>query len=179
MATEQLLERHDWEGLRERLQVDKSLLSWRDNFGQSIVGRIARHSAAHELLRELLAKGADPNLMDRTGVSPLGAAIDGCHSRDEGALENALALIGAGADLRAPVANEYPPLHWAVHEGKASFVRILLDAGADPFAMGPYGQNAFEIADEFQIAAIIELLSTHQTNPTVLTESASTKDRVK
>lgn len=162
LNADEMIDRGDWQGLCAALESDGPLLDWRDKFGQSLVGRVARYADAADFLRALLARGADPNHLDRTGMSPLGSAIDGRHSRDEAAIENARVLIDAGADPDLPAANEYPALHWAVHEGKSAFVRLFLDAGADPFIKGPYGQDAIEIAEERQLSPIVELLRRHR-----------------
>lgn len=59
----------------------------------------------------------------------------------------AKALLAAGADL-----NRRPgwdgPLLWAVHKEKASLVRLLLAAGADPSVVSQNGRDALALAME-------------------------------
>lgn len=152
-----LLER-DWTALLAMTGAEPQLIGWTDQFGQSLVCRVARYPGAGALIRELLARGADPNKLSDAGLSPLGAAIDGSHSHDDSGIDNARQLVTAGADVNAVAENEYPALHWAVHEGRLQIVRLLLENGADPFAVGPYGQDALEIAREGGNQQVIDLL---------------------
>ena len=53
-----------------------------------------------------------------------------------------------------------PPIHFAVREGHAEIVRILLDAGADSEWDGDYGDSLIEMAKERgydAVAATLEL----------------------
>lgn len=69
--------------------------------------------------------GADPNVKNRNGDTPLHGAVT---LRRSGAIT---ALIDAGADLNAKDQNGDTPLHIAVLKGTANMVHDLLDAGAD------------------------------------------------
>ncbi len=78
-----------------------------------------------EVIRLLLAAGADVNARGVTGFSPLMSGVLLCDIR---VLE---ALIEAGADVNARSDEGITALMLASLAGKASTVRILIDAGAD------------------------------------------------
>jgi uncharacterized protein len=161
---DQLLRDNSWDEIRSIAKIDPGIARWADEFGETLVCRVARFRSAAALLEELLALGADPNQASHAGLSPLGAAIDGSHSHDNSAIENARLLIRAGADVNAVAENEFPAIHWAVQQGRREFVRLLLSNGADPRRQGPYQQNAIDIAREQgdqEIVACLEQFEQH------------------
>lgn len=111
--------------------------------------------------RELLSRGADPNLTGPSGVSALVSAIvsadepsvatdlveqliaSGAHLTSDllfaaaaprvrqGTVVTAL-LLRKGLDPNVESAQWGTPLHYAVRAGKPDTVRVLLDAGANP-----------------------------------------------
>ena len=79
------------------------------------------------ILRELLAAGADVELLDqRNGWTPLLHAI---HMRNPDAVA---ALLERGADVNRPGKSGITPLIMGAGYGMADTVRLLLDRGADP-----------------------------------------------
>jgi hypothetical protein len=56
-------------------------------------------------------------------------------------------LLSAGVEVN-PKRASLPPLHSAVASGRSEFVRLLLDAGADPAARDAYGTTALDWALE-------------------------------
>ena len=84
----------------------------------------------------LTAKGANPNIRDKKGVTPLMIASQ------LGFLEGVQALIDAGA--RVDEANDAgeTPLMSAVHRRDVSMMRVLLKAGADPDRSDNSGRSA-------------------------------------
>ena len=83
-----------------------------------------------QAVRSLLAEGADPNAAQGDGLTALHVAAQ------EGYLEIAEALLGAGADVEAKTRiGDYTPLHLAAQEANAPVARVLLEAGADPAAV--------------------------------------------
>jgi ankyrin repeat protein len=91
-------------------------------------------------LRYLLTEGADPNIADKTGVTPLALA-----SR-LGWVEGVAILASKGA--KPDIANETgeTPLIAAVHKRDAALVRMLLAAGADPDRSDNSGRTARDYA---------------------------------
>jgi len=81
-------------------------------------------------VQTLLAGGADANAAQGDGLTALHMAAQ------EGYLEIAEALLGAGADVEAKTRiGDYTPLHLAAQEANAPVARVLLEAGADPAAV--------------------------------------------
>jgi uncharacterized protein len=90
-----------------------------------------------ELLRLLLAHGADPLAPNAAGTTPLMAAagVDMAYQgEDSGTNEDALAsvklLLEAGADLTAVNKNGETALHGAARRGANAVVQLLVDQGA-------------------------------------------------
>ncbi len=119
------------------------------------VGDTALHLAAAgyrvEMVRTLLAAGADPNAvrnMRRSG--PLHYAADGFITGpvwDAQRQVNTIAvLLQAGADIHAQDKNGASPLHRAVRTRSAAAVQSLLDAGADPTLKNKPGSTPFHLA---------------------------------
>ncbi|CAM9146667.1 unnamed protein product, partial [Laminaria digitata] len=100
-----------------------AFLDWQDGNGETSLFR-AVHVHHGAISRVLLRAGADPNLSDRLGVSPLHVAAF------NGRVDVAAALLEAGADLEPLSASGYCPLHQAVVSNRANVVRFLLNAGA-------------------------------------------------
>ena len=88
-----------------------------------------------EVIRILLNAGADPNIADKRGMTPLIAnAFD---------LEIAQMLIAHGADVNARAQDSFTPL---LNAGTAEVTRVLLEHGADPFAKTKDGKTALDFA---------------------------------
>jgi ankyrin repeat protein len=91
-------------------------------------------------LRFLLQKGANPNIRDNQGVTPLVLAAQA------GFIEGAQALIAAGAKVDVPNSTGETPLISAVHRHDVEMMRVLLKAGADPDRSDSSGRSARDYA---------------------------------
>jgi ankyrin repeat protein len=90
----------------------------------------------------LIQQGANPNIRDNRGVSPLALAVQSAFH------EGAAQLLKAGA--RVDDANDAgeTPLIYAVHRNDEELMKILLEAGADPNRSDNSGRSALDYAKE-------------------------------
>jgi ankyrin repeat protein len=78
---------------------------------------------------ELIENGADVNVADRDGNTPLNRAIEKSHIKEME--EIAKALIENGADVNMANKNGYTPLHLAVRQNPTEIAPLLIEKGAD------------------------------------------------
>jgi ankyrin repeat protein len=91
-------------------------------------------------VRELIARGADPNVRDEDLRTPLHQAVLG------GSVGLVGLLIESGADLSPKDSQGFTPLHFAAQEHEPEIARILLGRGADPNALDEDGNSALHRA---------------------------------
>ena len=121
---------------------------------QLYAGDTALHvdAAAHDtdLVRELLAAGADVRARNRRGAEPLHAAVTGGPGSESWDPDRQVAVINtlleAGADVDAPAAGGVTPLLRAVRNRCSSAVRARLAAGTDPLRPNDSGSTALDLA---------------------------------
>lgn len=92
-------------------------------------------------LNFLLFKGANPNVRNDRGVTPLSLAVG------LGWIEGVQALLAQGAQVNDPGAGGETPLIGAVHLRNIALVRVLLAAGADPTRADNSGRSARDYAE--------------------------------
>lgn len=91
-------------------------------------------------IKFLTLKGANPNIRDNRGVTPLVLAAR------LGFVDGVEALIKAGARVEESNSTGETPLIFAVHNRNAELVRVLLDAGANPDRADNSGRSARDYA---------------------------------
>ena len=118
-------------------------------------GDTALHLAAAgyriELVRLLLAAGADPNSRRNHRQSgPLHYAADGCMTgpawNAKKQVQTIECLLDAGADIDAQDKNGATPLHRAVRTRCAAAVKCLLERGSDATLKNKPGSTPFHLA---------------------------------
>jgi ankyrin repeat protein len=136
-------------------RVSESKLYDEKIFHWLYAGDTALHLAAAgyrvEIVRLLLASGADPNAsMNMRHSGPLHYAADGyINGPDwdpERQVQTIERLLVAGAEVNAQDKNGAAPLHRAVRTRCAAAVRFLLKAGGDPTLRNKPGSTAFHLA---------------------------------
>jgi ankyrin repeat protein len=110
-------------------------------------------------LKQLLARGADPNEMGEDGVTPI------CSAAEEGHLEVVVALLDAGVPAGFGGGIEVP-LNAAAGEGHVEVVKLLLERGADVHEMGEEGVTTLVIAAAGGQLELVKLLVGAGADPT-------------
>ncbi|HEY2787514.1 MAG TPA: ankyrin repeat domain-containing protein [Fimbriiglobus sp.] len=135
--------------------VDKPRLYQSKIFHWLYAGDTALHLAAAgyrvEIVKLLLAAGADPNVAGRHRLGrPLHYAADGYVIgpawNEKLQVRTIRVLLAVGADVNAADKNGATPLHRAVRTRCAAAVECLLDAGADPTRKNKPGSTPFHLA---------------------------------
>lgn len=93
-----------------------------------------------ELVKAMLDSGADPNMTDRKGLTPLMYAA----RKDEP--EVIKVLLARGADINAKDKSGWSALMVAIKKDHPEMARLLLDNGANPHIVDPTGWNALNLA---------------------------------
>ena len=109
-----------------------------------------------QVLRALLAAGADPAVVTDDGTTPLMAAagLGQCTNdytlrrgrRSRGAEAAVATLLDAGADINAVNEGDFAALHGAAFRGLNEVVGILVDRGADIDARDFRGRTPYRLA---------------------------------
>lgn len=89
----------------------------------------------------LLQRGANPNIRDKKGVSPLQLAVG------LGFVDGVDALLHSGAEIDVNDKAGETPLIAAVHRRDVALIRLLLSNGADPDRTDNSGRSARDYAD--------------------------------
>ena len=107
-----------------------------------------------DLMRFLIANGADPLLPTQKNVTPLMVAAglgnwDVKHTAEEKrrAVEASKLLVEKGADVNAVGEFGYTALHGAAYNGEDEVIQFLVDNGAKMDMMDDYGQTPLSIAE--------------------------------
>ena len=115
------------------------------------------HSSTGDVLRRLLAAGAQPEIRSNDGTTPMMAAA-GCGrwghwtntpraSRQPMAEEAFRILIAAGVDVNATNEGDFTALHCAAFSGLNELVQLLVEHGADVDARDWRGRTAYRLAE--------------------------------
>lgn len=91
-------------------------------------------------IRFLTQRGANPNIRDKKGVTPLQLAVT------LGFVEGVEGLIKAGAEVEVTDSSGETPLISAVHRRDTALIRLLLANGGDPDRADNSGRSARDYA---------------------------------
>ncbi|MXP42107.1 ankyrin repeat domain-containing protein [Altererythrobacter soli] len=126
--------------VNELLQKNATLIDARDVTSGRTALHIAAENREYTWLSYLLGKGANPNIADKRGVTPLMLASQ------IGFVEAVNALAQSGAKVDTPNNTGETPLISAVHRRDVAMLRVLLLAGADPDRADNSGRSARDYA---------------------------------
>ncbi|KAI5456465.1 ankyrin repeat-containing domain protein [Mariannaea sp. PMI_226] len=138
--------------------------------GEHLVLREAAMHGDAETVRLLLLFGADPNVADRDGVTPLLAAVD------RGSLSCAVHLLKYGADPDLSVGHDHEsPLAEAAIANKTSFVHLLLIYGGDPDQLASHGDTLIIAATNKKTPKkLVDLLLDYGSSPDLKSREGKT-----
>jgi ankyrin repeat protein len=124
----------------------------------------ALHAAAasgrREALEILLRAGANPNVQQQNGWTPLIFAAKAGQPKIREAEYAGIvqALLAHGVKVDVQQEDGWTALMEAAHEGRAEIVRILLEAGANPDLKNADGETARTLAAKADRADVLRLL---------------------
>lgn len=110
-----------------------------------------------EIVKFLISNGADVNVKDDNGYTPIFGAVFDYEAGDRS--ETVKMLIAYGADVNATDTGGLTPLHNAAMNGKRQMIELLLANKADPNVKSASGITAAQFAAEANqqdIAALLE-----------------------
>ena len=117
-----------------------------------------------EAVKLLHAAGADLEIVDRFGQTPLLLALRSRYRYGRGYMGIMEFLLQNGADVNARIPNTgwFEPyitfLQGSVYFGSKRLVKLALEHGADPEVRNSWGQRAIDIAREDKLTSIVEIL---------------------
>ena len=111
-------------------------------------------TATPERVGHLVKQGADVNVRNEWGVTPLHFAA--IHNRNPALID---VLVRGCADVNAQDENGFTPLHAAAAYNEFAVIEALVQSGADMNVLDEYGRTPLERAKEWGASpAIIEAL---------------------
>lgn len=129
--------------LFQLLNKNPELINSFSSDGFTILG-LASYFGHKDLVKQLLDKGADPNIPanNQFRVTPLHSA---CAISN---IEIARLLIENGADIHARQMHGVTPLHSAAHNGQTKLAKLLIERGAEINAKMDTGESPVSLAEE-------------------------------
>jgi len=127
---------------------------FKDASGMSVL-HTAAHSDHPDVIALLVKHGANINITDKNGETPLGLAV---FWNKRSAVEM---LLAKGADPNRAENNQsimagYTPLHLAARDGHRDLVSLLLDHGAKPNLLAQEDATPLDLAGDAATAALLQ-----------------------
>ena len=99
----------------------------------------------YDITRMFLARGAEPNVKNYCGSTPLHLLLQSDFSNDDDIPDLARLLLDRGADVNAQDQNHATPLLLAAERHMDDIARILLERGADPNVKNTRGKTPLHL----------------------------------
>lgn len=131
--------RRRWRQVLDAVQRREVPLRSADTSAPTVLALAAADGAA-EVVREMLARGAEPDRIGDAGFTPLGAAAF------NGQIAIIRMLARAGADLHRWGSTGQTPLHLAAMTGRVAAAQQLLALGADKERLNRQRETALDVA---------------------------------
>lgn len=126
-------------------------------------------------MQALLARGADANLADGNGDTPLHAGLRGEEEEDETQLAVLQMLLKGGASADAGNGQFPSPAHFCAERGRVGALKVLLDAKADPSVRDKRtGFTPLHLAARAGAVSAVEALLGAGADPNAASASGST-----
>ncbi len=141
----------DFAGVKKLLESNPELLNTGDDWGFTALHNMMSEEQ-FEILGYLVDQGVNVNVQNNDGIAPLHLA---CY------VENAEALVAAGADINLADYSGNTPLHIHAAEGNKSYeiIEYLLKQGADSQAKNNSNELPIDISKSREDHAIVALFS--------------------
>jgi hypothetical protein len=148
--------------ISEFLQTTPEILNLQDqHLGLTLLANSIKYSQA-PLSQFLLSQGADPNLSNIIGESPLHIAVDNSD------LDLAELLLQYKADPNCMTVDGETPLHHSAFIGDKKMINILLTYGADPNLVDTtLGRTPLHCAVQCEHCECVQLLLNYGANVTI------------
>jgi uncharacterized protein len=131
--------------IEDGADVDYYVSPFKDSERMSVL-QVAAMNGHTDVVALLLRRGANINIVDKSGDTPLNTAL--LHNKKT-VIE---LLVANGADVRRAGTWGPTPLHNAAINGDADTARLLLDHGADPNAVDDAGETPLDTASNAPVA---------------------------
>jgi ankyrin repeat protein len=150
--------RGDWSGVRSRILATPAMVKTLYTYDRSVLVSLSYWGNV-ETVDLLIALGADPNVVDGMGDTPLSGSLGGALSGYD-TLAVTRRLLEAGADPNfMPIGGE-SALHKATRGRLINHMILLLDFGAYPCqkSLDMVPEDAFEVARSTRSAKVMNIL---------------------
>lgn len=138
----------------------------KDQFGYTVLHMIALRKTNNDTKLQqkliaaaqiLIANGADVNIENKIGLTPLKSAINAKNT----VLVKLLLDKGAKVNVASGLAKE-TPLHTAVRTGNIEIIKLLLNKGADIHKQNEADETPLSLAKKLGNTAVVELLQKYE-----------------